>query len=314
MPLSTDPAVTKTGDSLVRTLKEIFHPPPGIRPVHAKGIILSGTFTPTPTAASLSVAPHLTLPSTPLTARFSSSTGIPVLPDSDPNGNPRGLALRFHLPNDARGRRAHTDIIAHSVDAFPGKNGEEALAFFTAVKEGKVPEFLGSPEAENARKFVGAPDPTPVGLDRATYFAVNTFRLVDGEGKRTNVRYRIVPEKGVASLGEEEAKGKGPDFLYEGIKETVGKEGPVVFKLVVQVGEEGDVTVDNTVKWPEERKLVELGTVKLDKVVEDDPVAAAKKLIFDPIPRVKGVEPSDDPLLAVRAHAYLVSGRERRAA
>ncbi|KAB5532740.1 catalase-like domain-containing protein [Coniochaeta sp. 2T2.1] len=314
MPLSTDPAVTKTGESLVHTLKEIFHPPPGIRPVHAKGILLSGTFTPTPTAASLSIAPHFTLPSVPLTARFSSSTGIPVLPDSDPNGNPRGIALRFHLPDDAQGRRAHTDIIAHSVDAFPGKNGEEALAFFSAVREGKVPEFLGSPEAENARKFVAAPDPTPVGLDRATYFAVNTFRLVDEGGKRTNVRYRIVPEKGVTSLSEEEAKGKGADFLYEGIKETVGKEGPVVFKLVVQVGEEGDVTVDNTVKWPEERKLVELGTVKLEKVVEDDPVAAAKRLIFDPIPRVKGVEPSDDPLLDVRAHAYLVSGRERRAA
>jgi catalase len=88
----------------------------------------------------------------------------------------------------------------------------------------------------------------------------------------------------------------------------------VGFKLVVQVAEEGDVTKDNTKKWPEERKTVELGTIKLDKVVEDDPVAAAKKVIFDPIPRVDGVEPSDDPLLDIRAHAYLVSGRERRAA
>ncbi|OIW32097.1 heme-dependent catalase [Coniochaeta ligniaria NRRL 30616] len=312
MPLSVDSAVAKTGEDLVHTLKDIFHPPPGFRPVHAKGILLTGSFVPTPSASLLSVAPHFTLPSVPILARFSSSTGIPALPDSDPNGNPRGLALRFHLP-DTNGRRAHTDIIAHSVDAFPGKDGAEALAFFTAVREGKVPEFLGAPENENARTFVFAPKPTPRGLETETYFAVNAFVLVGKDGKKTNVRYRVVPDKGVSVLTDEEAKGKGPDFLYEGLKETVGK-GPVSFKLVVQVGEEGDVTSDNTKKWPEERKTVELGTVTLDEVVEDDPVAAAKKVIFDPIPRVDGVEPSDDPLLEVRAHAYLVSGRERRAA
>jgi len=178
-----------------------------------------------------------------------------------------------------------------------------------------VPEFLADPASESARRFVAAPKPTPAGLERGEYFAVNTFVLVDGEGKRTNVRYRIVPTKGVASLSDEEAEGKGPDFLYEGLKEAVqGGGDPATFKLVVQVGEEGDVTGDNTVKWPEERKLVELGEIKLDTVVEDDPVAAAKKIIFDPIPRVDGVEPSDDPLLEVRAHTYLLSGRKRRAA
>lgn len=174
-------------------------------------------------------------------------------------------------------------------------------------------EFLGEEKNENARRFVTAPKPTPVGLEREQYWAVNAFVLVDGTGKRTSVRYRIVPEAGVETLSDEEVKGKGENFLYEGLKETVGK-GPVAFKLVVQVAEEGDVTVDNTVKWPESREVVELGTITLDKVTVDDPVAAAKKVIFDPIPRVDGVEASDDLLLEVRAHAYLISGRERRAA
>jgi catalase len=207
----------------------------------------------------------------------------------------------------------HTDIIAHSVDAFPGRDGEETLAFFMAVKEGKVPELLGDPKNENARRFVMAPKPTPKGLEREEYFAVNTFRFVDKDGKGTNVRYRIVPELGVETLSDEETKSKPANFLYDGLKETI-KSGPAVFKLVVQVAEEGDVTSDNTVKWPEERKLVELGRISLDKVVEDDEAGQAKKVIFDPIPRVDGVEASDDPLLDVRATAYLVSGRERRAA
>jgi len=39
-----------------------------------------------------------------------------------------------------------------------------------------------------------------------------------------------------------------------------------------------------------------------------------KKIIFDPIPRIDGVEASLDPLLDIRAAVYLISGRERRAA
>jgi catalase len=42
--------------------------------------------------------------------------------------------------------------------------------------------------------------------------------------------------------------------------------------------------------------------------------AEQKKIIFDPIPRVDGIEPSDDPLLELRAAIYLISGRRRRAA
>ena len=39
-----------------------------------------------------------------------------------------------------------------------------------------------------------------------------------------------------------------------------------------------------------------------------------RKMIFDPIPRVDGIEPSDDPLFDVRAALYLLGGRRRRAA
>ena len=37
-------------------------------------------------------------------------------------------------------------------------------------------------------------------------------------------------------------------------------------------------------------------------------------IIFDPIPRVDGIEPSNDPLFELRAAIYLLSGRRRRAA
>jgi catalase len=46
----------------------------------------------------------------------------------------------------------------------------------------------------------------------------------------------------------------------------------------------------------------------------DDKEPAKRKIIFDPIPRVDGIESSGDPLTEVRSEIYLLSGRRRRAA
>ena len=70
---------------------------------------MKGTFTPTEAAKALSKAQHFNEPSTPVIARFSSSTGLPQIPDNDPNANPRGFAIRFMLAETPR--RVHTDIV-----------------------------------------------------------------------------------------------------------------------------------------------------------------------------------------------------------
>src|SRR6266849_5742941 len=75
---------------------------PGFRPAHAKGLMCSGTFSPSPEAAKLTRAPHANKPSTPVTVRFSDSTGLPNIPDNDPaRSGPRGISIRFHLDEHA---------------------------------------------------------------------------------------------------------------------------------------------------------------------------------------------------------------------
>jgi catalase len=81
----------------------------------------------------------------------------------------------------------------------------------------------------------------------------------------------------------------------------------------VQVAEAEDVVNDATVQWPDNRPELEFGTIELTSVLQDSD-AEQRHIIFDPIPRVDGIEPSDDPLLEPRASVYLVSGRRRRAA
>jgi len=313
MPLPQDERVVALANDLLRQFDLLFGLHPGYRAAHAKGALLTGSFTPSPNAQRLTRAPHFTRPSTPVTARFSNSTGLPQIPDSVPDANPRGLAIRFSLAE-----HVHTDIVSHSIDAFPARDGYEFLEFLkAAVASGPdVPSpkpiemFLGSHQA--ALAFVQAPKPFPVSLAQEAYFGVTAYEFLNAARERAFGRYRILPEEGKKYFTDAEAAALAPNYHYDELLERVGR-GPIRFKVVVQVAAPGDITNDATVRWQTGRELVELGTIALTEAVKDD-AAQQKQMIFDPNPRIDGIEPSADPLLELRAAIYLLSGRRRRAA
>lgn len=313
MPLPNDERVVALAGELLTVFDTLFGLHPGFRAAHAKGILLSGVFTPAPGAATLTKAQHVLRPSTPVTARFSNSTGIPDLPDNVADANPRGLAIRFHLAE-----HVHTDIVSHSTDGFPTRDGYEFLEFLKAAMASgadvpspkPIERFLGSHPA--ALAFVQAPKPFPSSLARQTYFAVTAFAFTNQDGQTRHGRYHIVPEAGNDFLSDDEVAKLGPNYHFDEIAERVRKN-PARFKVLVQVAEPGDVVDDATVHWPESRELVQLGTVELNGVVPKN-AAEQKHIIFDPIPRVEGIEASADPLLELRAAIYLLSGRRRRSA
>jgi catalase len=313
MPLPTDEKLLAVAQDLLKQFDTIFGLHPGFRPAHARGVLLTGTFTPDPDALSLSRAPHITRPSTPVIVRFSNSTGIPLLPDNDPNANPRGLAIRFQLAE-----HVHTDIVSHSTDGFPTRTGQEFLEFLQAVAASgpetpspkPIEQFLGSHPA--ALTFVQAPKPTPSSFAKETYFGVTAMRFINQEGAGRYGRYRILPDAGIEHLDPEVTKDKGPNFLFDELTERIAA-GPISFQIFAQLANDGDEVNDATVHWSEDRPLARLGQVVLTAPVAND-AQDQKKIIFDPIPRVDGIEPSDDPLLELRAAIYLISGRRRRGA
>jgi len=313
MPLPSDERVVDLANHLLAQFDQLFGMHPGFRAAHAKGVLLTGTFTPTVEARSLTNAPHVVRTSTPVTVRFSNSTGIPQIPDSAPEANPRGMAIRFNLAE-----HAHTDIISHSTDGFPARDGYEFLDFLKAVAASgpdvpspkPVEVFLGSHPA--ALAFVQAPKPFPTSFARDTYFGVTAFAFINAVGQKRFGRYRIVPEQGNDYLSDAQVERLSPNYHFDEIATRVQKE-PARFRVLVQVAAHGDVTDDATHHWPESREIVELGTVELAATVPDD-MAQQKHIIFDPIPRVEGIEASADPLLELRAAIYLLSGRRRRAA
>jgi catalase len=284
----------------------------GFRPAHAKGLMCAGTFTPSPEADGLTRAPHASRPSTPVTVRYSDSTGIPTIPDNDPaRSGPRGIAVRFHLAD-----HVHTDIVAHSTDGFPVRTGEEFLEFLraaAAMGAGK-PELIGAFLAAhpNARRFVEAPKPIPTSFTREAFFAVTSFQFTNAQGVSRHGRFRIRPEEGTQYLSDEQAATKSVDFLFDEIGPRLAR-GPARLGVFVQLAGAGDDVTDSSVPWPKGRTEVPFGTVTLTKRV-DELEPERRKLIFDPIPRVDGIDTSGDPLSEVRSDIYLLSGRRRRAA
>jgi catalase len=298
---------------LIQQFDTIFGLHPGFRPAHAKGVLLTGTFTPAAEAASLTRAPHITRESTPVTVRFSNSTGLPSLPDNDPKANPRGFAIRFHLAE-----HVHTDIISHSADGFPTRTGQEFLEFLRAAAASgpstrsptPVEVFLGAHPA--ALAYVQMPKPSPSSFARDAYFGVTAFQFTNKGGVARHGRYRISPVAGIEHLDEASAKAKDGSYLFDELTERIAA-GPIGFDIHVQVANEKDIVDDATIHWPADRRVIRFGSIALTAKVPDD-AHEQQQIIFDPIPRVDGIEASDDPLLELRAAIYLLSGRRRRQA
>ncbi|MGO8815592.1 MAG: catalase family peroxidase [Terriglobia bacterium] len=315
MPLSTDQKLLTLSQDIIAGFDKAdggIHP--GFRPAHAKGILLTGVFTPSTEAASLTRAPHIQRSSTPVTLRFSDFAGIPTVPDNDPQGaSPRGCAIRFQLAE-----HVHTDIVGHSVDNFPTRTAGEFLEFLTAListdpagpHPNAIEQYLGAHPA--ALKFVQTPKPIPTSFARESFFAVSAFKFTNANGVSRYGRYRMLPAAGNEYLDQVEAAVRSANFLFDEIKERVAKQ-PVRFRIAVQLANDGDTVDDATVRWPEDRPQLAFGEISLTEIAPNN-AQEQQQIIFDPIPRVDGIEASADPLFEPRANVYLMTGRRRRAA
>ncbi len=288
-------------DRVVDNLDANFGVAPHKRAAHAKGVVLTGHFTASPEAASVSRAGHLSGRKIDVVARFSSFPGGAPHPDAAPECNPRGLAVQFRLPGGAT-----TDLLAHSIDGFPGRTVDDFADFLAAIAPGgDAPGYLAEHAA--AAAFVGSIQSHGVPASYATlsYWPVNAFVFQGADGTITTGRYRWEPVAGHHYLTEVEAAAAATDYLTEDLAVRLAG-APVSFVLMLQVAEPGDVTDDANAHWPSERRQVELGVLHLTSISEDSETTE-EGLFFDPVRLVDGIALSDDPLLVGRTRTYPIS-------
>jgi catalase len=296
---------------LVETMRALSGPHPGFRPVHAKGIVCSGTFRAAPTARAVSRAPHLQGQAVQTVLRFSNSNGDPNIHDGIPSA--RAIAVKFELPD---GKKA--DILGLHIEGFLVRTPAEFLAFLSAQlpdpATGKpaadgVPRFLESHPATGAFIERLTKKPIPASYGQACYYSEHAFKFSAADGTSRFGRYRWVPEAGEAYLSPDDASKRSANFLREELEGRL-KKGPVSFRLVLQLAGENDPTDDASALWPADRPLVELGRLEVTQI---SPTSAAdeRRLVFDPTNITDGIGLSADPILLARSAAYSVSYNHR---
>ena len=293
---------------IVDALNKAFGAHSGFRANHAKGIVVEGNFKASSEAPLLSKAKLFDGSTIPVTVRFSDSTGIPNLPDGSDLANPHGMAIKFHLPDGSE-----TDMVTNSLKFFLVSSGADFRDLFLAIaasppdapKPTKLEQFVATHPAVAAASATVA---TPDSFADEEYHGIDAFVLVNKAGERQAVRYLIRPEH-VVHLDPADAAKRPPNFLVDELPQRL-KQGPVTFHLAVQLAAPSDSTKDPTQPWPNDRKVVDLGILTINKAV-DNSAEAEKSLLYLPGQLTDGIEPSDDPLIDVRNSAYAVSFSRR---
>jgi catalase len=289
-------------DQLVDALNGVFGKHPGDRAAHTKGICLTGRFTPSPDAASLSRAPQFAKP-VGIIGRFSLGGGNPQAPDNAQD-NVRGLAVRFDL-----GDGANSDLVMISAPVFFVKTPALFVEFLQTVGSGDKDKlkafFEAHPESTRQNAWLTS-HPVPASYGGVNYWGVHAFTLTNTAGESKVVKFKALPEAGELGLTPDEVKAKGSDFYADELKERLAK-APIVFDLVAILGQKGDPTNDPTVRWDDEdnRATAPLGKIMIDAIVPD---ATCNAFSFLPGNVADGVAgPTDDPVFAARSPAYIVS-------
>jgi catalase len=241
--------------------------------------------------------------------RFSDFAGVPTIPDTDGLANPRGMAIKFKLPDGSE-----TDLVTHSFNGFPTPTTDDFRQLLIAIaasgpkaaKPTALDKYLeGHPVAKT---FLTTQKGPPVSYATLGYFGVNSFKFTNAKGESKFGRYQIVPEAGEHLLDKDSVAKAGPNYLIEEIGKRVAA-APVKFKLRVQLAEKGDKIEDPSIAWPDTRKTVELGELVIDKTVADND-AQQQALLFMPTMLPDGIEPVD-PMLTARSEAYPISFARR---
>jgi catalase len=275
---------------------------PGYRRNHAKGVCVTGYFDSNGQAQTFSVAQVFAPGRTPVVGRFAVPGGSPYAPDS--SVPIRSMALRF---TQANGQQWRTGM--NSMPVFPVATPQ---AFYELLQAQQPDPSSGKPNPAKLGAFFAAhPETAAFGAWIKTakpsasyvtdsYWSLNAFELVDANGQKHAVRWRMVPQASDAATG-----GTDANYLAADLAQRLA-QAPQRWHLLITLANPGDPTNDASKPWPADRREIDAGTLVLTGT-EAQESGACRDINYDPTVLPHGIEISDDPLLPARSAAYATS-------
>ena len=278
----------------------------GYRRSGAKGICATGEFVGTADARALSRSSAFSGRPVPVVARFSVGGANPKAPDNA--RSQRNLALQFNLPNGEQWQMGNI-----SAPVFGASTPQQ---FFGRLASLQPDPATRMPDPARVKAFADAnpevllqgryfaSQPVPASFGTVNYWGVHAFGFVNASGGRQFGKWVFEPVGGLQGLTDDEAKAKGPSFLFDELRQRV-KAGPVAFNFKLMLAQAGDRIDSATVPLPEGRQTVNLGVLRITQVAEDGG-GECLTITYNPMVLPTGVEPSADPMIAARAAPYAV--------
>ena len=185
----------------------------------------------------------------PVIVRFSDFTGIPDIPDTAGDANPRGFAVKI------KARSGDVDLVTHSFNGFPVATSDEFAVFLRAIGASgpgvahptPIEAFLDRHPI--AKAFVTSQPPPPESYATAAYFGVNSFKFTNASGRSAFVRYRLVPRAGTHFLTADAVRRKAQTICSR--DQTARHDDPNRVRLVRAIAQSGDKIDDPSIAWPE---------------------------------------------------------------
>jgi catalase len=299
-------AATVDPNTFLNQFESTFGKFEGFRRSGAKGICAVGEFVGTADARALSTSSAFSGRPVPVVVRLSVGGANPKAPDNAKSQ--RNLALQFNLPDGEQwqlGNISAPVFGASSPQQFFGRLASLQPDPATKMPDAaKVKAFAdANPEVLLQGKYF-ASQPVPASFGTVNYWGVHAFGFVNANGSKQFGKWIFEPVGGVQGLTDDEAKAKGPNFLFDDLRQRV-KEGKVAFNFNLELAQADDKIDSATVPLPAGRKKVNLGLLKLTSVAEDGG-GACLTIAYNPLVLPKGVEPSADPMIAARAAPYAI--------
>jgi len=292
------------------------------RIVHARGSGAHGFFELTQSLSQYTKADFLQRvgEKTPVFVRFSTVAG--GAGSGDLPRDVRGFATKFYT------RQGNFDLVGNNVPVF---FIQDAMKFPDLIHSVKMEPDRGYPQAASAHDtfwdFVSLMPESmhmimwtmsdraiPRSLRMIEGFGVNTFRLVDANGKQSFVKFHWRPKLGMQSVIWDEAvkiNGADPDFHRRDLFEAIQAGDFPEWEFGVQLFDEKQAesfdfdVLDATKLVPEELVPLQIvGRMVLNRN-PDNFFAETEQIAFCPANVVPGVDFSNDPLLQGRLFSYL---------
>ncbi|TWD40946.1 catalase [Vibrio crassostreae] len=277
------------------TFEKLFGVTEGKRRNHTKGFCFEGEFSPLHSSVKeLSNSPIFT-DTSKVYGRVSHKGGKANPADNVPGHY--GLAFNITASNNS----IHM-MSMNTEHFFPTSTVEDFMAFLEAQANGPeaTKAFVKShSEIQEYKNYHSAMGNKLRPYEGASYNSINTFYLVNTQGKRTPVRWSFIPsgEHGIVKTPQR-------DFFLDNMQTNI-KNGGVSWDMVLTIANESDDILNPHIMWGKDNQSMTVARLSVNKVTTENEGTCAN-MNFDPLVISQGFAPSEDPMLAARSSIYAV--------